>query len=57
MAPVGLATPPAGSRVTANLSKVFVSGRGGSLRNPRPAASTLNTPAGTDSDVAMAHSS
>jgi Late embryogenesis abundant protein len=55
--PVGFGTPPAGSSVTAKVSKVWPAGNGGTRSSPRPPASTVKTPAGTGSAPAIAQSS
>ena len=58
MLPVGAGTPPAGSRVTANVSGGAPDRRGATRRLPTPLASTAKTPAGTGAPVpAMAQSS
>lgn len=54
---MGVATPPAGSSVTANFWKVFPSGSTGRRRKERPCWSTAKTPAGIGSLPVMAQSS
>jgi hypothetical protein len=55
--PVGLGTPPAGSRVTANLSNDFPWGSEGIFSRVWGLSSTEKVPTGTGSSPAMAQSS